>query len=81
LPGYEWTGIFAVFAPARTPATAIAKLNQAIVQYVNTPAAKDKFADLGVEPVGGTPDQLAATVKAEMARMGKVIRDANIRAE
>ena len=81
LPGYEWTGIFAVFVPARTPATAIAKLNQAIVQYVNTPMAKDRFAEIGVEPIGSTPDQLAATMKAEMARMGKVIKDAGIRAE
>ena len=81
VPGYEWVGIFAVFAPAKTPAPVIGRLNQSIVQYVNTPAAREKFADLGVEPVGSTPEQLASTMKAEMARMGKVIKDANIRAD
>jgi tripartite-type tricarboxylate transporter receptor subunit TctC len=81
LPGYEWTGIFAVFVPAKTPANAVNRLNQAIVQFVNTPAAKEKFADLGVEAVGSSPEQLAAMMKSEMTRMGKVIRDAGIRAE
>ena len=81
VPGYEWLGIFAVFAAAKTPASAIGRLNQSIVQFVHTPAAKEKFADLGVEAVGSTPDQLGATMKAEMARMGKVIKDAGIRAE
>jgi tripartite-type tricarboxylate transporter receptor subunit TctC len=81
VPGYEWVGLFAVFAPAKTPAAAINRLNQVMVQMVNSPAAKEKFLDLGVEPVGSSPDQLAATVKAEMTRMGKVIKDAGIRAE
>ena len=81
VPGYEWVGIFAVSAPAKTPATAITRLNQAIVQFLNTASAKEKFLDLGVEVVASSPEQLAATIKSEMARMGKVIRDAGIRAE
>jgi tripartite-type tricarboxylate transporter receptor subunit TctC len=81
VPGYEWVGIFAITAPAKTPVPVIARLHQTIAQFVHSPAAKEKFADLGVEPVGSTPEQLAATIKSEMARMGKVIREANIRAD
>ena len=81
LPGYEWTGIFAVFVPARTPAYVIARLNQVIVQFVGTPAARERFAELGVEAVGSSAEQLGARMKSEMARMGKVIREAGIRGE
>ena len=42
---------------------------------------KEKFFDGGLEAVGSSPEQLAAAMKSEMARMGKVIKDAGIRAE
>ena len=42
---------------------------------------KEKFLSTGVETVGNSPDELAATMKSEIARMGKVIKDVGIRAE
>jgi tripartite-type tricarboxylate transporter receptor subunit TctC len=42
---------------------------------------KQKLATLGFEPVGNTPDEFTTQIKAEIAKWGKVIRDANIRAE
>ena len=81
LPGYEATSVYCVFAPAKTPETIIARLNQEIVRFLKTAEAKEKFLNAGSEVVAGSPEQLAAAVKSDMARMGKVIKDAGIRAD
>ncbi|MBI3043358.1 MAG: tripartite tricarboxylate transporter substrate binding protein [Betaproteobacteria bacterium] len=79
LPGFEVSSSYAFFAPARTPAAIIGRLNQEIVRFLARADAKKKFLATGVEPVGGAPEQLVATIKSEMTRMGKVIRAAGIR--
>ena len=81
LPGYEMTNPTGIFAPAKTPATVIRQLNQEIVRALNVAAVKERFLSIGVEIVGSSPEQFAATIKTEMARMSKVIKDAGIRAE
>ena len=81
LPGYESVSTTAIFAPARTPESIIRRLNDDSVRFLRTPEAKDRYLAVGAETVGGTPDELAATVKSELTRMGKVISDARIRAE
>ncbi len=79
LSGYESESPFAIFAPAKTPTTIINRLNQEIVGVLNKADVKERFFSAGVEIVGSSPGQLAATVKSEMARMAKVIKDAGIR--
>ena len=81
LPGYESGTFHVVFAPARTPEVIIARLNQEIVRYINRAEVKDKLFNSGLDIVGGSPKQSAATMKAEMVRMGKVIKDAGIKGE
>jgi tripartite-type tricarboxylate transporter receptor subunit TctC len=81
LPGYESISTTGFFAPAHTPAAIINRLNRDSVRYLQTPEARARFLAVGAETVGSTPEELAAKVKSEMARMGKVIRDAGIRAE
>ncbi len=81
LPGYESATTVGMFAPARTRASLIARLHQDIVRLIYTPEVKEKFFNAGAEVVGNTPQQFAATVKSDMARLGKVIRDAGIRGE
>ena len=81
LPGYESISIYGVFAPARTPRTLIDKLNQEIVRFLNRADIKEKFFNAGMETMGGSPEQLAATVKSEIARVSKVIKQAGIRSE
>jgi len=78
LPGYESASVACVFAPARTPAAIISRLHQEIVRATSKPEVKEMFFNAGVEVVGSSPDELAAMVKADMARMGKVIKDARI---
>jgi tripartite-type tricarboxylate transporter receptor subunit TctC len=81
LPGYECVAMYAVFLPARTPAPIVRRLNQEIVRVLNRPDIKEKFLLASTEIVASSPEGLAATMKSEMARMGKVITDARIRAE
>ena len=81
LPGYESASIIAAFAPAKTPAEVINLLNKEIVRFLNTPAVKDKLFVAGLEVYGTSPQEHAAKMKNDMAKMGKVIRDAGIRAE
>ena len=81
LPGYESVSPYGIFAPAKTPAAIIARLNQDIVRILSKPELKESFLNAGVEPVGGSPVQLTEAMKADMARMGKVIKEAGIRDE
>lgn len=78
LPGYESTATQGFFAPAKTPPAIIAFLNKEIVRVLNQSEIKDKLLNAGVEAVGTTPEQFGAMVKAEIARIGKLIKDANI---
>jgi tripartite-type tricarboxylate transporter receptor subunit TctC len=81
LPGYESTSPFGVFAPLNTPAAIIARLNRDIARGLNDADIKARFTGAGVETVGSTPAELGAMVKTEMAKWGKLIRDAGIREE
>ena len=70
-----------VWAPTKTPEAAIKRLVQEIQRAINQADVKEKFLNAGVEVVGSSPEQLAAVRKADMARLGKVIKDAGIREE
>jgi len=79
LPGYESISIYGVYAPARTPPAIVQRLNEVIVRVLGRAEVKEKFLASGVETVGSAPGDLAAIMKSEIARMGKVIRDAGLR--
>jgi len=81
VPGYESVAVNGMFAPAKTPAAIINRLNQEIVRFLNTSETKERLLIAGVEAVGSTPEQLAATIKSEIATWGKLIKDTGIRVE
>ncbi len=81
LPGYEAVQVSGMFAPAKTPAAIINRLNQEIVRALNQANVKEKLSSTGVEVVGSSAEQFAAKIKSEIVRMGKVIREAGIRDE
>jgi tripartite-type tricarboxylate transporter receptor subunit TctC len=81
LPGYAYDSWFAIFAPARTPAAIIDKLNREIVRIVKLPDVHERFVTMGVDPLGTSPRELGQHVKSEIARFTKIVRDRNIRAE
>ena len=78
LPGFEAVSTHGIFAPAKTPDAIVARLHQEIVRILQRPETRERFASIGTDAVGSKPEQLAAEIKAEVARMGKVIREAGI---
>ena len=71
--------IVGLFAPVKTPEAVIVRLHQEVVRVLARAEVKERFLSAGVETVGSTPEEFGATVKSEMARLGKVIRDAGIK--
>ena len=81
LPGFELTNWFALLIPAATPADIRNRLHGEVVKILRAPDMKEKFLAMGAEPVGSSQEQFGAFIKSEMAKWGKVIRDANIKPE
>jgi len=81
VPGFESATVNSVFAPAKTPTRIINRLNTEIVRAFNQQDVKDTLFGLGIEPVGSSPQELMALMKSDIARLGKVIKDAGIGAQ
>ena len=79
VPGYEALAVDAIVVPAKTPATIINRLNQEIVRALNQADVKERLFNSGVAVVGSSPEELGKFIKSEIAKWGKVIKDANIR--
>ena len=81
LPGYESVVMYAMFAPARTPAAIVKRLHSELAQFAKTAGATERFSAAGVEVVASSPAELATAMASEMTRMGKLIKDARLRSE
>ncbi len=76
--GFDVTSWYCILAPATTPDGLVRKLNGEIGKVLAQKEVLEKFASLGVDPVGGSPEQLGALIKADTARWSKVVKDAAI---
>jgi tripartite-type tricarboxylate transporter receptor subunit TctC len=81
LPDYEAGSWYGILAPAGTPRPVIERLHGAIVKALKEPEVAKRLAAEGAEVIGSTPDEFAAHIKSEIARVGKVVRAAGIRIE
>jgi len=81
LPGFEVTTWFGALAPAKTPKELIAKLNAEMVRILGMPDVRKRLLDSGAEPVGNTPEQMAAQIKKETEEFAKIVKQAKIVAE
>jgi tripartite-type tricarboxylate transporter receptor subunit TctC len=81
VPGYDQTAWFGVLAPAGTPREIIARYNTEIVKVLNSAEVKERFGKQGVEVRTSTPEQFSTFLNSEVARWGKVIRDAGIKSD
>jgi tripartite-type tricarboxylate transporter receptor subunit TctC len=81
LPGFEVTTWFGALAPAKTPKELVAKLNAEIVKILAMPDVRKRLLDAGAEPVGNTPEQMAAQIKRETEEYAKVVKQAKSVAE
>ncbi|MEA3155906.1 MAG: hypothetical protein QOK44_3495 [Betaproteobacteria bacterium] len=76
LPDFVSEALHALFAPAGTPQAIVARLNQEVVRYLQSAEAKDVFLKTGVETAPGSPDELMAFMKSDIARTDKVLKAA-----
>jgi len=74
----SWVG---VFAPAKTPAAIVNRLQLELAAVLREPAVRERYAVLGIEPVGNTPEEFGAQIRADLARWSVVVRQANIRVD
>lgn len=87
VPTYEEAGIkglileqwYGVFVPAGTSKEIVGRLNAGTIQALADPKIRERYAQNGLEPVGGTPEQFAAVVRADYGKYGRLVRELNIK--
>src|SRR2546421_2260229 len=81
LAGFDVSSWVGIFAPARTPRAIIERLQRELAQVLQSPVVRERYAVLGIEPVGDKPDEFAEQVRADLARWEKVVKAANVKVE
>jgi tripartite-type tricarboxylate transporter receptor subunit TctC len=69
---------FGILAPAGTPPEIVARLNAEMVKIIHSPEFKKRMEDIGAEPVGDTPAQMAAQIKDDTARYARLVKEAKV---
>ncbi|MSQ18203.1 MAG: tripartite tricarboxylate transporter substrate binding protein [Betaproteobacteria bacterium] len=80
-PDVSASAWFGLFAPANTPRDIVVKLHAEAVKALSSPEIRDQFERAGIEPIGNTPEEFAATVRNDIAKFTRIAKDAGIRAE
>lgn len=81
LAGYDLSSWQAMFAPAGTPPAIVARLQKDVAEMLKQPDNIKKLAELGLEPGGGKPEELAALIAVEIPRLGNVVRQSGARVD
>lgn len=81
LPGYEATSWFGILVPANTPPDLVRLINTEAVRAINSPAVREKYAAMGAEPVGNTPEQFANFIKSEIAKWTRVVKESGAKVD
>jgi tripartite-type tricarboxylate transporter receptor subunit TctC len=81
VPQFIVTGWYLMMAPGGTPRDIVTKLNAEIVKAVHSSAVKERFATLGTEPIGSTPEDCAAFVRSEIQKWEKVVKASGAKAD
>jgi tripartite-type tricarboxylate transporter receptor subunit TctC len=77
----ELQNYYALFLPIKTPREVVAKLHDAVVKTVNTPAVRDKLVETGADPLTMTPDEFTRFVRADIEMWGRVVKAAGVKVE
>ncbi len=81
VPGYEVILWYGMVAPAGTPKAIINKLNTEIAKIQKMPDVLERLNRIGAEPIANTPEEMGASIKAEMEIWAKVIKEAGLKPE
>ena len=81
LAGFDVNSWVGIFAPAKTPPAIVARLHKELAAVLQSAFVKERYATLGIEPVGNTPEQFGAQVREDLARWAGVVKSANVKLE
>jgi tripartite-type tricarboxylate transporter receptor subunit TctC len=81
LKGYDANNWYGFLAPAHTPKPVIDKLNREMVKVLALPDVKEKLAGVGAEPVGNSPQEFAAVIRADVAKWKRIVQETGAKAE
>jgi tripartite-type tricarboxylate transporter receptor subunit TctC len=81
LPGFEVLNWMGYIVPAKTPRDIVGKLSTEMRAILQMPDVRDRFLKQGLEPVGNTPEEFDAYIKAEIAKWSKVVKQAGLKAD
>ncbi len=78
VPSYAVTGWYGVIAPGGTPRAAVDRLNGEMVKFINIAETRTRLLNMGMEPIGNTPDQMAAHLNSELVKWARVAKLAKL---
>jgi tripartite-type tricarboxylate transporter receptor subunit TctC len=81
LKGFNLGTWFGLLAPAATPKEVVSRLNAEVVKIVNAPDFRKKMDEIGAQPIGDTPAQMAMLIKDDTERFAKLVKDAKVTIE
>ena len=81
LPGFEVVGWYGLLAPRGTAGDIVARLNDGVVDALKNQELRERFAAVGADPLGSTPQAFAAFIRDEMKKWGKAVKDLGARVE
>ena len=81
LAGYENTSWHGVLTPTGTPASVVVRVRDAVAKALESADVRERFSSQGAEPVGSTPEAFAKFLRADIARIGKLIKVAGVKVE
>ena len=81
VPGFELTSWYGVIAPVGTPKEIVSRLNAEIAKILEMKDIRERLASLGAQPMGGTPEQFDAHIRAEAVKFAKVVKEANLQVD
>jgi tripartite-type tricarboxylate transporter receptor subunit TctC len=81
LPGYELTNWFGLVAPAATPGAVVARIHADVVRVLKDPSIAEKLSAMGATAIGNEPAEFGAAMRADSDKWGRLIREAQIKAE
>jgi tripartite-type tricarboxylate transporter receptor subunit TctC len=78
LAGFDLGTWFGVLAPAATPKPVVARLSEEMIKIIRSPEFAKRMAEIGAEPIGNTPEQMAALIRDDTEKYGKLVKQANV---